>query len=217
MELRPFMEYIADWYESTDEQLQRIEKYAHENHVPIMDRYGLNVMLSYMSIAKHKHILEIGTAIGYSAICMCLNDASVKVTTIERNQERYEEAKKNVAAFGLEHRIRIIKGDALTVSDVAAQHGPFDALFIDAAKGQYTKFFELYTALLGKDAIVYTDNVLFKGYVMETDEEKIPVKQLILVKKIRTYNEWLRNHPKWTSVLLPVGDGLFVSRETKES
>ncbi|MGL4821163.1 MAG: O-methyltransferase [Bacilli bacterium] len=210
-----FEQYIADWYAHSDERVKQLESYAKTNHVPIMDPYGMAVMLSYMTAKKHKRILEIGTAIGYSAIRMAIELPEVQIVTIERDKERYEEALKNIADFHLTDRITVLFGDALETEGVVAQHAPYDGMFIDAAKGQYTKFFEMYTPYCTTDALVYTDNVLFKGHVMAVDDAHIPQKQQALVKKIRTYNAWLHDHPEWTSVLLPVGDGLFVSQRKR--
>jgi predicted O-methyltransferase YrrM len=105
----------------------------------------------------------------------------------------------------------LIKGDALEIEDQVKKHAPFDAIFIDAAKGQYKRFFEIYANYLSEDGIIITDNVLFKGLVSEPNIENKRIRSL--VKKINEFNTWLMSHPHYYTVILPVGDGVAISKK----
>ena len=115
-----------------------LENYAKEKGIPIMQKEGIRFLQEYIKKNNIQNILEIGAAIGYSAIQMALVDQNVRVTTIERDYPRYLEAVKNIHNFNLDKNIRIINADALDI-DI---EGKFDLIFIDAAKAQYIKFFE---------------------------------------------------------------------------
>jgi predicted O-methyltransferase YrrM len=186
-----------------------IEQLAKEEHVPIMESAGIETMLQFMRIQKPKKILEIGTAIGYSAIRMAEANERAEIVTIERDEARYRQAIQFIQRAGLENRICVLLGDALELAAEAGKMGPYDAIFIDAAKGKYKKFFEIYTPYLVKNGVVYSDNVLFKGLVAQAVIEKKRIRQL--ASKIRQYNQWLMNHPLFSTVILPVGDGLAIS------
>ena len=120
--------------------IEELEKYALENNVPIIQKDGLNFLIKYIKENNTKNILEVGTAIGYSAINMALVNQNIKITSIERNKEMYNLACTNVRKFNLENRINLIFGDALETEI----EGTYDLIFIDAAKAQYIKFFEKY-------------------------------------------------------------------------
>ena len=147
-------------------RLKALEKYAEENNVPIIQKEGLNFILNYIKENKVKKILEIGTAIGYSAINMALIDENIKITTIERNKEMFSLAKKNVKDFNLEKRINIIYADALE----AEIKDKYDLIFIDAAKAQYIKFFEKYKSNLKENGAIITDNLNFHGLANNPEE-----------------------------------------------
>lgn len=203
--------YIESLIPKRSDLLLEMEEYAQIHHVPIMDLIGMEALLQILRLKKPKKILEIGTAIGYSAIRMAETVENITVYTIERDQERYVEAEKNIEKAHLTERIHIIKGDALESFEAVQPFGPFDALFIDAAKGQYKRFFELYSTLLSKDGLVLSDNVLFRGFVSQNEEEINQTRYRSMVKKLKNYNEWLVNHPNYQTTILPVGDGLAVS------
>jgi predicted O-methyltransferase YrrM len=191
-----------------------MENFACEHHVPIMELAGIEAMLQILRIQKSKKILEIGTAIGYSALRMAQSIDGVKVITIERDPERYLLAEKYFAQSGNSEQITLIKGDALEVEDQISVFGPYDAIFIDAAKGQYQKFFERYSKYLCDDGIIITDNVLFKGLVCENEIESKRTRNL--VKKIDGFNQWLMCNPSFHTIILPVGDGVAISKKRGE-
>ena len=152
-------------------RLKALEKYAEENNVPIIQKEGLNFILNYIKENKVKKILEIGTAIGYSAISMALIDKNIKITTIERNKEMFSLAKKNVKDFNLEKRINIIYADALE----AEIKDKYDLIFIDAAKAQYIKFFEKYKSNLKENGAIITDNLNFHGLANNPEESTVKI------------------------------------------
>lgn len=203
--------YIEKLIPERPEFFVNMESYAAENNVPIMELAGMEAMIQFLRIAQPKKILEVGTAIGYSALRMAHALPNAEITTIERDQERAALAKQYIEQFGKKEQIRIILGDALEVEEDVALFAPYDVIFIDAAKGQYKRFFELYSGYLTESGIIVTDNVLFKGLVAE---ETIESKRTAnLVKKIKQFNEWLANHSDYHTVILPVGDGVAISKK----
>ena len=189
-----------------DKEIKHIEKYAKEHNVPIMEKTGIDFLTEYIKEHNVKNILEIGTAIGYSAIKMALVDDKIKVTTIERDHERYLEALKNIKEFGLEKRITLVLGDASLV-DVSDK---YDLIFIDAAKAQYINFFEKFSKNLNKNGVIISDNIGFHGMV--ESNERIENRNLRqLVNKIRNYIDYLKENKKFTTEFYKIGDGISVS------
>ncbi|MDQ0183627.1 putative O-methyltransferase YrrM [Cytobacillus kochii] len=189
-----------------------MEEYARENRVPIMELEGIEAMLQIVRIQQPTKILEIGTAIGYSALRMAEACPSAHIVTLERDQERYEKAENYFARSGMANQITLIKGDALEQEDEVRILGDYDMIFIDAAKGQYKKFFEMYSQYLNDTGVIITDNVLFKGLVYEKAEiEKKRIRNL--VQKIDQFNEWLMKNDRYHTVILPIGDGVAISRK----
>ena len=190
-----------------DNIIQQMKEYASLNHVPIITDDGLHYLEDYICKHSIKRILEIGTAIGYSAICMCRVSSDIFVTTIERDNERYLEAVKNVKNAGLEDRIQLIFGDALDVN----MDEMFDLIFIDAAKAQNMRFFEKYEYNLNEKGTIVTDNMHFHGLVFK-DENEIESKSLRqLVRKVKNYKEFLEQNIKYNTEFLDIGDGLAIS------
>ena len=187
--------------------IRRLEEYAKENKVPIMQKDGIDFLTQFIEEHNIKNILEIGTAIGYSAIKMCLVSSDIKVTTIERDEERYNEAVKNIHEFGLEDRIALIFGDALDIE----VDGSYDLIFIDAAKAQSIKFFNKYTPLLKSKGYVITDNLDFHGLVNSNQEMSRNLRQL--VRKINEYIEFLKDNKDYNTTFYNVGDGISVSEK----
>ncbi|MDM5315770.1 O-methyltransferase [Fictibacillus sp. b24] len=203
-------QYIEKIIPTRSDQVLEMEQYAKEHNVPIMDLVGIEALLSYVRLRKPKRILEVGTAIGYSAIRMALACETAEIISIERDEERYNIAKDNVKALHLESRITLLFGDANELQSQVEDYAPYDFIFIDAAKGQYQNFFDHYSTMLSADGIIVTDNVLFRGYV--ADESGLESRRLrSLVKKIRSFNEYMMQHPDYQSSILPVGDGMMVS------
>ncbi len=202
--------YLEGLLPKRDEIIEEMEHYAKENNVPIMELVGIETMLQILRISQPIRILEIGTAIGYSAIRMAQALPGTKIVTLERDEERYKKALENIERTGTGSQIKVILGDALEVGDEVKKHGEFDYIFIDAAKGQYRHFFDIYEKCLSKDGLIVTDNVLFKGLVAEEEIENKRIRNL--VTKIKAYNEWLIKHPDYQTTILPVGDGVALSK-----
>ncbi|WP_066063961.1 O-methyltransferase [Neobacillus soli] len=202
--------YIEGLISERNPLLMEMESYAHEHNVPIMELAGIETMLQLLRIHRSKRILEVGTAIGYSALRMATALTDAEIVTIERDVERIELAEEYIKRSEHGDQIILIKGDALEVEDIIGVHAPFDVIFIDAAKGQYKKFFEIYSKYLHDDGMIITDNVLFKGLVAEPEIESKRIRNL--VKKIDGFNHWLMAQRDYDTVILPVGDGVAISK-----
>ena len=188
--------------------LEEMEKYAKEENVPIMEKEGIEFLTKYIKDNNIKSILEIGAAIGYSAIKMASISDDIKVTTIERDSFRYNEAVKNIDYNNLNDRINIILGDALEVNI----EGSYDLIFIDAAKAQSIKFFEKYSPLLKDNGTIITDNINFHGLTFS--DNPAPTRNLRqLTRKIKTYLEFLENNKEYDSKYINIGDGVIVSKK----
>jgi len=203
--------YLEELIPKRPDLLLKIERYAKENGIPIMELAGIEAMIQLLRIQNPHAILEVGTAIGYSALRMAYALPETKIVTLERDANRYKLAEQYIQQAEKSSQIVIIKGDALENEIEVKNYAPFDAIFIDAAKGQYQRFFEMYSRYLTKDGLIITDNILFKGLVYK--EEIDNKRKRNLVKKIRDFNEWLMKHPDYHTVILPVGDGVAISKK----
>lgn len=191
------------------QEIKAMREYAEENNVPIMMEDGINFLTTFVIKHQTKNVLEVGTAIGYSAIMLALASPNLKITSIERDHERYLEAVKNIKKFNLEDRITLIYKDA---SDVEL-NDKFDLIFIDAAKGKNMSFFKKFSKNLSKDGFIVTDNINFHGYVNK-DESEIKTRNLRgLVRKIKDYINFLKDNDEYKTVFYEVGDGISVSKK----
>ncbi len=187
-------------------RIENLEEYAKDNNIPIMQKDGIEFLCKIIKENNIKNILEIGTAIGYSAIKMASVNNDIKVTTIERNKQIFDIAVKNIENFNLKNRINIINEDALDI-DIKDK---FDLIFIDAAKSQYIKFFLKFDKNLNKNGIIVTDNLSFHGLVYDDSKtNNRNTKQL--VRKIRNYIEFLKNNENYETTFYSLGDGVSVS------
>lgn len=201
--------YLLNLHKQTDKDIESLRTYAEENQVPIVDKLTLEMIKQIIRLHKPINILEIGTAIGYSAMQFASISEKINVTTIERNVEMQDKAKENIELFQYYNQIRLIEGDALEQVENVDDRS-YDMIFIDAAKAQSKKFFELYTPLLKVGGIVVTDNVLYHGFVSDISVvHNRNVRQM--VKKVQDYNEWLMNHTDYTTNFLNMDDGLAIS------
>ena len=190
-----------------------LRAYAKENSVPIIQDGGLALLEEVIALLKPKKILEIGTAIGYSAIRMN-SVCDSEIYTIERNIDMYNEAIKNVKLAGKEDKIHILFKDALEAFE-DVKNNEFDLIFIDAAKAQYTKFFNLYTPLLKVGGAVVCDNMLFHGLVDDNDLESMSRSVRGLVKKLRSFHSELLDNKDYKTSIFNVGDGVSISVKRK--
>ena len=189
--------------------INTIKEYAINNNIPIMQEEGLNYLKDLIIKHNIKSILEIGSAIGYSAIYMANIDTNINVTTIERDKERYDIAVKNIDNCNLNERISIINKDALDDIDFNIK---FDLIFIDAAKSKSIEFFTKYSKYLNDNGIIVTDNINFHGLVanIETIKNK---RTRSLMKKILKYKDFLKNNIEFITEFVNIGDGLTISRK----
>ena len=190
--------------------MRKIEKYADEKGVPIMEKDGMEFLTEFVKLNNVKNIFEVGSAIGYSAINMALAGTNVTVTTIERDKSRYIEAVKNVKKFGLDGRITLILADALEFNTSEV----YDLIFIDAAKSQYVKFFEKFSKNLRPGGYIITDNINFHGLV-DADKTKMSRSLRQLVTKLERYVDFLRNNKEFKTRFFEVGDGIAISKKRK--
>lgn len=195
---------------SFDETDLELKAYAKENNVPIIFDEGLAFLETIIRLHKPKRILEIGTAIGYSAMRMHKACGSL-ITTIERNSKMFEEATKNINNANLSDKIEIIFKDALEAYDEVSKN-TYDMIFIDAAKAQYTKFFNLYTPLLNEGGIVVCDNMLFHGLVEDGDAYEKQTRSVRgLIRKLAAFHNNLLSNEDYNTSIFNIGDGMSVS------
>lgn len=193
------------------DELEKIKQKALQEHIPIIMDDTLEVIAKYLKENKPKRILEIGTAVGYSAMCFSeyLADGGV-IDTIEREEERIKEAKANFQKVGVEDKINLYEGDAVEI--LPTLNEKYDMVFIDAAKGKYPFFLKESLRMLDENGIIFADNILYKGYVM-SDYNKH--KQRTAVRNLREYIKEVSENPDLETEILEVGDGLAVSKKGK--
>lgn len=191
------------------QELEKIKQKALEEHIPIIMDDTLEVIENYLKENKPYKILEIGTAVGYSAICFTeILAEDGQIDTIERDSERVKEAKENIKKAEVENKISIYEGDAVEI--LPTLKNKYDVIFIDAAKGKYPFFLKEALRMLNKNGIIFADNILYKGYVM-SDYNKH--KQRTAVRNLREYIKEVNENPELETEILEVGDGLAVSRK----
>ena len=189
--------------------IKEIKEYAINNKVPIMNQEGIDFLTTFIIKHQIKNVLEIGSAIGYSAIMMSLCSPDLKVTTIERDEVRYLEAIKNIKKLKLENRITLIFNDALKTKI----EGKYDLIFIDAAKAQNIKFFELFERNLTDNGFIITDNMYFHGLVHKNEKEIKSGNVRGIVRKIKDYITFLKNNDNYNTIIYDIGDGIAVSEK----
>ena len=191
------------------QELEKIKQKALEEHIPIIMDDTLEVIEKYLKENKPHKILEIGTAVGYSAICFTeILAEDGQIDTIERDSERVKEAKENIKKAEVENKINIYEGDAVEI--LPTLKSKYDVIFIDAAKGKYPFFLKEALRMLNKNGIIFADNILYKGYVM-SDYNKH--KQRTAVRNLREYIKEVEENPELETEILEVGDGLAISKK----
>ena len=190
------------------EELIKIKEKALQDHIPIIMDDTLEVMEEYLKKMKLNNVLEIGTAVGYSAMCFSkfLLEGGV-IDTIERDEQRIQEAKENIKKVEVEEKINIYEGDAVEI--LPTLNKKYDMIFIDAAKGKYPFFLKESLRMLNENGIIFADNILYKGYVM-SDYNKH--KQRTAVRNLREYIKEVSENPNLETEILEVGDGLAISK-----
>ena len=194
-------------------ELEKIKQKALEDHIPIIMDDTLEVIERELTKSKPKRLLEIGTAVGYSAICFTefLAEGGI-IDTIEREHDRVMQAMENIKKAEVEDKINIIEGDAVEI--LPSIDKKYDVIFIDASKGKYPFFLKEALRMLNKSGIILADNVLYKGYVM-SDYNKH--KQRTAVRNLREFLAQLQQNNELDTEILEVGDGLAIAKKKEES
>lgn len=193
-----------------EEALTIVKEKALEDHIPIIMDDTLDVIKNILEKENPKRILEIGTAVGYSASMFAKYASNAIIDTIELNEERYNEAKINVQKIGVENRINLYLGNAVEI--LPTLNFEYDIVFIDANKGKYPVFLQEGIRLIKPEGIIIADNVLYKGYVM-SDYNKH--KQRTAVRHLREYIKEAMENPILESEILEVGDGIAITKVHK--
>ena len=191
--------------------MKELEEYAKINNIPIMQKDGILYLINYIKENNIKNILEIGSAIGYSSIMMASINSDIRITTIERDKDRYDLAVFNIKKYNLDKQINIIYGDAVD-TDIT---GMYDLIFIDAAKGKNIFFFEKYKNNLVKGGTIITDNLSFHGLVEDSDLVKTK-NQRGIVNKIKNFISFLDNNDEFDTEYISVGDKIAISKRRSD-
>lgn len=210
MDINPL--YIAQYLDKhlpdRSETLLRLEKEASEDYIPNITRASIQLIRVLLQAAKPRYILEVGTAIGYSAIHMAEAVPDAQIITLEKDIERAKRAQSNFVTAGVESRVELIVGDAEQI--IPELEYDFDAVFIDAAKGQYIQFMQAAMDKLKPGGLMISDNVLFRGMVAQSlDEVERRYSNMLL--KLQNYNQVICEHPFLDTSIVPIGDGLAIS------
>lgn len=210
MEINERMETFIDSLDKGNTPfLDKIEKYALETEVPIIRKSTQSFLKFLLAYAKPKHILEVGTAIGFSALLMSeYGPKDCHITTIEKYEKRIPIAKQNFKEAGREEQITLLEGDALEI--LKELKGEYDMIFMDAAKGQYIHFLPDILRLLSPGGLLISDNVLQDGDVVES-RFAVTRRNRTIHARMREYLYELKHHPQLETVILPVGDGVTLS------
>lgn len=205
-------EYINRFYRPADQELMELRLGAEEAQVPIILRETEDFLNVLLSILQPERILEIGTAVGYSAAYFA-KKTGAHVITVEKSDEMYCIAAENVKKLGLEGNIRLLLGDGEEEIKKLAEAGekPFDFVFIDAAKSHYKRFLDASMELTHPGSVIVSDNVLFRGSVAD-DEEHLDRRHKTNIRRLQEYMEYIYHHPALETSLIACGDGLAISR-----
>ncbi len=198
--------YIRRSLKQSEGLVEEMESFAREYDVPISQPETIKMIEILIRFGKVDRVLEVGTAIGYSAIRMA-NAGAGKIDTIEINADAARVAADNIKRAGYDDKINIIKGDAKEVLPTLS--GKYDMIFIDAAKGQYCEFFDNCMRMLKVGGMLVSDNVLYKG--MTATDELVQHRKITIVRRLREYIDMLCSHPELETDILPIGDGVALS------
>lgn len=196
-------QYLYELLPPRDPILVRLEQEAQARNIPIVGPHAGRFLYLLARLARAKRILEIGTAIGYSTIWLARACHSGRIITIEYNEQKAKEARRNIAEAGLSRRVTVLVGDGMDV--IPTLRGRFDFLFLDAEKHQYRALLEVALPKLKRGALIVTDNVLWSGRVVGNDSDAT-------TQAIREFNEYLKKHPFLETVIVPLRDGMALSR-----
>ena len=206
------LSYISSLEQDMPLYLWEIHENALATHVPIIKKPTQSLLRFLMHNNKPKRVLEVGTAVGFSALYMReYLKVDARITTIERNQGRIDRAKENFSKFDTDGRITLLEGDAADIlNQLVAEKKTFDFIFMDAAKGQYINFLDNINVLLEKDGLLVSDNVLQDGDVVES-RFGVTRRNRTIHSRMREYLFTLTHHKDYDTIVLPIGDGVTLS------
>ncbi|WP_040683490.1 O-methyltransferase, partial [Thermosinus carboxydivorans] len=184
--------------------LLELEDYASRCGIPIIGQVGAALLCQAAVERQPKQILEVGTAIGYSTLLLLGAVPEARIVTIEINRQRWEKAREMIARAGAVGRVRLLLGDAGAL--LPDLDGPFDFVFLDAAKGQYLDYLMKLLDKLSDGAVVVADNVLFRGWVRSA--RVVPRRYRTLVKRLREFLAFITTDPRFTTTICDIGDGV---------
>ena len=201
--------YINSLAQGDGSLIETIAENAVKNRVPIIRRETASLLKTMVTLVAPNRILEVGTAVGYSALLMAsVMPKECRITTIEKYEKRIPEAKGNFRLAGMEEKITLLEGDAAEV--LKTLEDPYDFIFMDAAKGQYIHFLPEILRLLAKDGVLVSDNVLQDGDVIES-RFAVTRRNRTIHKRMREYLYTLTHSEELVTAVLPVGDGITLS------
>lgn len=198
--------YLRDILPKQEGLIAKMEDYAEKNSYPISQPESIKFLEVLISLGKVKSVLEVGTAIGYSAIRMA-NAGCEKIDTIEISESSAQIARENIEKAGFKSVITVHLGDAKEV--LPEMDGEYDLIFVDAAKGQYQEFFPHCMRMLKKGGVLISDNVLYKG--MTATDDLFQHRKITIIRRLRQYLDMLSNHKELLTSVVPIGDGVAVS------
>lgn len=205
--------YLRNLKEIDDEKLREMNDFAEENHVPIIERESEEFINFLISMQKPKKVLELGTAIGYSSISFAKRNKCIeKIDSVELKREMAEIARKNISDVGLENIISVHESDAYDFLEDLEES--YDLIFIDAAKGQYEKYFDSALKNLNEKGLIICDNVLFKGMIAE--DSLVKRRKITIVKRLRKFLKDISEDERFISSVVPIGDGVLLVRRKDE-
>lgn len=202
--------YLDGLIPKRDEFLEnlRYKSSLEESYAPIVQKSTEQLIVTLLKLIKPRRVLEVGTAVGYSAILMAQNlPEDSTIVTVERYKKHADIAVDNVFEAGFEKKIRVIEGEAAEV--LHWLDGGFDFIFLDAAKGQYIEFLPDIMRLLNSGGVLLSDNILYHGMI--EDDEKVERRKITIVKRLHMYLEEIMNNENLTTSIIPIGDGVALS------
>jgi len=198
------LRYLDSFRSEQNELILEMERFAAENHIPILDHYAASFLELQIKLCKPKKVLEIGTAIGYSSIRIARNLSGKSVVhTIEKSEDNIKLAEENISKSGLAEKIILLKGDALDLMPNLS--GKYDFIFLDADKEDYKRLFDYSLMLLKKKGILFVDNLLWHGYAAAS---RVPKKFKTSTKMIREFNDLFMSQQNLYATILTIGDGI---------
>ena len=201
-------QYLRELIPGNTGILEDLENFALEYKVPIVQKETAKFLELMITMNRPKKILELGTAIGYSAILMNQTSGGLsEITTIERDEKMIEIAKSNIEKYGLQNKITVLQGDCLEILENLQDE--YDMIFMDAGKGHYNHFLPHCLRLLKKEGVLIADNVLFRGMV--ASKELVKRRKITIVKRMKSYLELVSNNDELITSVIPMGDGISVT------